>query len=535
MNMYLHELKAYRKLTLIWILALVGSLVLFLSFFPSLARDAVSYKQLLEGYPEELKKAIGLSVDSLTTILGFYAYVFVYIKLGGAIQAMTLGLSIISKETRGKTADFLLTKPITRTQIMTAKLLATVTLLVMTNVIFSSATIWITSLVTENQYNMKRLLMLSITLFFIQLIFLALGVMVAILFPKIKSVISVSLGIVFAFFMMNMISSSTDDPVLRYFTPFHYVDSMYIMNHGAYEGVVYFYRCNRHDYSYCYKLYRFSYKRSKLKLHRGVEDMNMFWREMKSNRTSLILWCIGVLFMVGVGMGKYTLSTATTSLNDVMAGMPKSLQAIMGTNSLDLSSVIGYYGLLYLYLVVMAAIHASMLGATIISKEETDKTAEFLLVKPISRSQIITAKFMAAFIHIGLFNAVTFLFSMIMVQKYAEGEDVIGAIAIMMLGMLILQVLYVVMGTAVATMMKNAKIAPAVSTGILLSTFILSMIINLNSKLENLKYFTPFKYFEAQHLISDGFEAIYVMVSIALIIGFLIVTYLFYNKRDLDL
>ena len=54
-----------------------------------------------------------------------------------------------------------------------------------------------------------------------------------------------------------------------------------------------------------------------------------------------------------------------------MADMPKSLQAIMGTNSLDLSSVIGYYGLLYLYLVVMAGIHASMLGANIISKEET--------------------------------------------------------------------------------------------------------------------------------------------------------------------
>ena len=114
--------------------------------------------------------------------------------------------------------------------------------------------------------------------------------------------------------------------------------------------------------------------------------MNMFRREMKSNRTSLILWCIGILFMVGVGMGKYTLSNTGISLNDVMADMPKSLQAIMGTNSLDLSSAIGYYGLLYLYLVVMATIHASMLGANIISKEERDKTVEFLLVKPISRS-----------------------------------------------------------------------------------------------------------------------------------------------------
>ena len=106
MNMYLHELKAYRKTTIIWNVALVGSLLLFLSFFPSLARDADEYKQLLEGYPEELRKAIGLSVDSLTSLLGYYSYIFVYLKLCGAIQAMMLGVSIVSKETREKTADF---------------------------------------------------------------------------------------------------------------------------------------------------------------------------------------------------------------------------------------------------------------------------------------------------------------------------------------------------------------------------------------------------------------------------------------------
>ena len=57
MNMYLHELKAYRKTTIIWNLALVGSLFLFLSFFPSLARDADQYKQLLEGYPGRTEKS----------------------------------------------------------------------------------------------------------------------------------------------------------------------------------------------------------------------------------------------------------------------------------------------------------------------------------------------------------------------------------------------------------------------------------------------------------------------------------------------
>ena len=264
--------------------------------------------------------------------------------------------------------------------------------------------------------------------------------------------------------------------------------------------------------------------------------MNIFLREMKSNRTSLILWCIGVLFMVGTGMMKFTsLASTGTSLNDFIADMPKSLQAIMGSNSLDLSSAIGYYGVLYLYLVVMAGIHAVMLGANIISKEERDKTVEFLLVKPISRSQMITSKLLAAFFNTFIFNVVTFISSVVMVQKYAEGEAVVGDIFIMMLGMLILQLIFLVIGTAIAALYKNAKKSSSLSTGIVLFTFILSVAINMNSKLEILKYITPFKYFEASKLMNGGFEAIYIILSLILIIASTIATYIFYKKRDLNI
>lgn len=264
--------------------------------------------------------------------------------------------------------------------------------------------------------------------------------------------------------------------------------------------------------------------------------MNIFWREMKANRTSLILWSIGVLFMVGTGMMKFTsLGSTGTSLNDFVADMPKSLQAIMGNNSLDLSSTIGYYGVLYLYLVVMAGIHAVMLGANIISKEERDKTIEFLLVKPISRSKVITFKFVAAFIQIVLLNLVTLVSSILIVRAYAEGEDVNGDIEIMMLGMFILQLIFLVIGTAIAAIVKKSKTATSLSTGILLITFILSIAISMNSKLENLKYFTPFKYFEAKDIMSGGFGAIYMILSISLIIVFTTITYIFYQKRDLNI
>ena len=77
--------------------------------------------------------------------------------------------------------------------------------------------------------------------------------------------------------------------------------------------------------------------------------MNLFKRELKANRKSLIIWSIGVIFMVAAGMGKYSSLEGTgQSMNALMADMPKSLQAIMGTGSLDLSTPIGYFGVLFL-------------------------------------------------------------------------------------------------------------------------------------------------------------------------------------------
>ncbi|WP_079507408.1 ABC transporter permease subunit [Mesobacillus jeotgali] len=237
MNMFLHELKAYRKSTFVWTLSLVVLVVLFLSMFPSFSKDAEEFKRLLEGFPIELRKAIGLSVDSIATLIGFFSYSFLYLKLAGAIQAMNLGTSILSKETREKTADFLLTKPVTRTQVVTSKLLAALLSLVITNIVFIAATFLMASVVAGDNFNKEALFLISFSLFFIQLMFLALGFVISVIFPRIKSVISVSLGTVFGFFMLGMISSTADDEALRYLTPFNYFDSAYIMEHASYETV----------------------------------------------------------------------------------------------------------------------------------------------------------------------------------------------------------------------------------------------------------------------------------------------------------
>jgi len=236
MNMFLHELKDYRKSTVIWAASLAALIALFFSMFPSISKEAEEFKKLMEGFPEALRMALGLSVENIGSIIGYYSYVFLYISLCGAIQAMNLGISIVSKEIREKTADFLLTKPVTRTRIMTSKLFAVLTSLVITNIVYLIVSTAVASIVETKEYSIKIFLMISLTLFFIQLIFLALGIIVSVVISKIKSVVPISLGTVFGFFIIGALVSTTGDDALRYITPFKYFDLDYIAQNSSYES-----------------------------------------------------------------------------------------------------------------------------------------------------------------------------------------------------------------------------------------------------------------------------------------------------------
>jgi len=264
--------------------------------------------------------------------------------------------------------------------------------------------------------------------------------------------------------------------------------------------------------------------------------MNIFLREIKANTKSLILWSIGMFFMIISGMVKYSgFSASGQSMNEIMSQVPKSIRAVLGMGDFDLTKASGFYGMLYLYLLIMVTIHASMLGANIISKEERDKTTEFLMVKPVSRTGIITAKLLAALANVIILNIVTLALSISIVGQYSIGEEITGEILILMAGMFVLQLVFLFIGTGIAAASRNPHISASATTTVLLVSFILSAVIDMNSRLEGLKYLTPFKYFEAKNMMyGGGIDLVFILLSLAIIAILVGVTYVFYNKRDLN-
>lgn len=235
MNVFLHELKAYRKSVIIWACSMTALAVMYIFIFKGIGKDIEDFKVFLNNMPDVMKKAFNIYIESISTLVGFYSFVFSFVVLCGAIQAMNIGTAIVSKEIREKTADFLMTKPVSRDKILTSKLLAAITTLVITNIIYLVLTISFAFVVVQD-FNLKLFLMISITMFFVQLMFMALGIVISVVVGKIRSVISISLSTVFGFYIIGSLGSILGEQRVRYISPFRYFDSAYIISNAAYEA-----------------------------------------------------------------------------------------------------------------------------------------------------------------------------------------------------------------------------------------------------------------------------------------------------------
>lgn len=264
--------------------------------------------------------------------------------------------------------------------------------------------------------------------------------------------------------------------------------------------------------------------------------MQLFYRELKAHRKGLFFWSLGMAFLVASDIAKFNAyKTSGTSLSSLIDKFPKSVQIIFGINGFDLSKASGYYGVLFLYLALMATIHAVLLGAEIISKEERDRTAEFLLVRPIGRRAVLRSKLFAGFCNLIVLNFVTLISSLIFISYFNKGNPLAHTVFIFMGGIFFLQLIFFTIGIAVATVRSKPKSSATIASSILLTTLILSYLIDFNDRFSSLKIFTPFKYFDAKTLLQqNGLDPKYVVLSLCIIVALLIISFTSYSKRDID-
>ena len=260
--------------------------------------------------------------------------------------------------------------------------------------------------------------------------------------------------------------------------------------------------------------------------------MTLVKHELRQGKASFWIWTASVGFLFATCIFLFPeMKGQMDSVSDMFASMGSFTEAF-GMDRLNFGTLIGFYAVeCGNVLGLGGAFYASLCAVGILSKEEKDKTAEFLLTHPVSRKRIVTEKLIAVLIQLTAMNII--IYALALGSMAAIGESIpLKEIILLHLAYYLLQLELAGICFGVSAFLRKGSAGAGL--GIAAMMYFLNLIANIADSAEFLKYITPFGYCEGADIVSNGsLDSALVAVGTVLGIGGIIIAYLKYTKKDI--
>ncbi len=264
--------------------------------------------------------------------------------------------------------------------------------------------------------------------------------------------------------------------------------------------------------------------------------MHIIKWELKANLKSLLIWCAIFTALIFMMTSEFSAYYNNPEMADIMKALPDAMLKAFSMENANLTTTTGYLSLVGLYFYLMAGVFAVLLGSGIISKEERDKTAEYLMTMPISREKILLSKLIAALVNCVVLVATIMGATTLAMFKYDLDAEFFAFLNNLMMAIFLEMMIFLSVGMFLASVLKRYKSSGKISASLLLLLYFINVAIGLSKNLDILKYITPFKYFNAQDILQTGhLEMVFVILSLSIAILGIVFTFLIYPRRDLHI
>ena len=234
MTLIRHELRRSWKSLAIWTGAIGAFIVICLFMFPEMKSQTEAISSIFSSMGA-FSSAFGLDTLNFGTLKGFYGIECGNILgIGGALFAALAGISALAGEEKEGTAEFLLTHPLSRAEVVTKKLIAVMIQIIALNVAVYLLAVGSIAAVGE-AVPWKEITLLHLAFFLLQaeLACVCMGIS-AFLW---RGGIGIGLGLAIALYFLNIIANLTSNAdALKFITPFGYADGADILSRGAIHG-----------------------------------------------------------------------------------------------------------------------------------------------------------------------------------------------------------------------------------------------------------------------------------------------------------
>ncbi|MBN2481800.1 MAG: ABC transporter permease subunit [Bacteroidales bacterium] len=266
-------------------------------------------------------------------------------------------------------------------------------------------------------------------------------------------------------------------------------------------------------------------------------NRNLLVKEFRVNTLSLTVWLLLICFFVAFTMAFYPMFIENQSqFMGLLNLFPADIFEFKGVSNFDdLFSVLGFYAANNtVYMQLFGSIYAIVLGSNILLKEEYNKTADFLLSRPLTRSDAYLTKAAVMIINILILNIIVILVGCVAIEFVKTESYSFQSYLILSFYTLLLNLLFGFAGLFLSTLIKRARPITTLGIGIVLFMYFLYTISKITADAEKLGYISPYKFVDANVLNPDySLNPWYVLYFAGLTACLAIAAFFIYRQKDI--
>ena len=234
MTIVKQELRRGRLQLMIWTASVGALLAVCVLLFPEMKGEMEQVSGVFASMGS-FTKAFGMDRLDFGTLIGFYGVECGNVLgLGGAFFASLLGIAALASEESGRTAEFLLTHPVTRARVIAEKLVAVLVQVIIFNAVIALIAVGCIRFIGEPMPGKELMLLHTAYLVMqIELAMICFGLSSCLR----RGALGVGLGLATVMYFLNLVANITDSASwLKYVTPFGYTESADIVSAGQLDA-----------------------------------------------------------------------------------------------------------------------------------------------------------------------------------------------------------------------------------------------------------------------------------------------------------
>ena len=260
--------------------------------------------------------------------------------------------------------------------------------------------------------------------------------------------------------------------------------------------------------------------------------MTLFLHELKRDKIKLIVWTAAIAAMLVISIAIYPQMTSQMDEMGDMFSQMGGFSEAFGMDKVNFGQYSGYFAVeCGNVLGLGGAFFAALSGIAALAKEERERTAEFLLTHPVSRSCVVSQKLFAVIAEVLILNLAVAAAGVL--ASLAIGQSIDGKQTLLVfLGYTIMQLQIVCIMFGISAFLRGNGIGIGLGAAFVL--YFMNILANLSDDLEFLRFITPFSYADGTSIVSSNkLEIKYLIPGVVFAAAGIVAAFVKYNKKDI--